>query len=172
MAGAQEHGYARSIEFWTRALQELATRKVSRFANISPSKDHWLNSATGVSNCSYTLNFLKRGARVELYLRRPEKEENKWIFDQLIQQKETLERSFGSELKWQRLDDKIASRISLSNSFDGYNRDIWPEMIDWLCKHIVRLERAFSEALAELNQQLRSGIDSTAREANEKSQTN
>ena len=158
--GAQRHGHARSIEFWTQTLEKLRTRNVSRFANISPSKDHWLNSATGVSNCSYTLNFLKRGARVELYLRRPEKKENKWIFDQLIQQKKTLERSFGSKLKWQRLDDKIASRISLSRPFDGYNRDVWPEMIDWLCQHIVRLERAFSEPLAELNQQLRSGIDS------------
>ena len=170
--GSQQRSHERNLEFWAQALQGLRTRKVPGFEKISPSKYAFLSSATGLTQCSYYLYSLKKEARVELRLQRPERDENKWIFDELEQQKDTLEGSFGKKLRWERMDGNKGSRISLSLSFDGYNRDNWPKMIDWLCEHIVRLEKAFSEPLAELNQQLRSGIDSTARGANEKSQTN
>ena len=55
--------------FWTKALEELRARNVSRFENISPSTDHWLSCATGVSGCAYSLIFLNE-ARVELTLQR------------------------------------------------------------------------------------------------------
>lgn len=170
--GVQRDSHARNLEFWTQALEELQTRDVSLFANISPLKEPWLRSAAGVSGCGYYLILLKKGARVEVYLRRPEKKENKWIFDQLAREKETLEHSFGNKLNWQRLDGKTASRISLFCPFDGYNRDVWPEMIDWMCEHIVRLEEAFSEPLTGLKQQLISGIDSSARERSKQSKAN
>ncbi len=38
--------------FWTKMLEVLHARSIARYANISPSKDHWLSSATGVSGCS------------------------------------------------------------------------------------------------------------------------
>ncbi len=43
--------------------------------------------------------------------------------------------------------------------FDGFNDENWPEMIEWLCKHIVKLEEAFSEPLGRLNRQLKSKSD-------------
>ena len=56
--------------FRAKALEELRTRKVSRFENISPSTDHWLSCATGVSGCAYSLIFLKNETRSELSLQR------------------------------------------------------------------------------------------------------
>ena len=53
-------------------LEELRRRGVARYENISPSKDHWLSGATGVSGCGFNLIFLKNEARVELYLARSE----------------------------------------------------------------------------------------------------
>lgn len=63
-------------------------------------------------------------------------------------------------LEWRRMDDKKANRIVSSGPFDGFNESVWPEMVAWLCDHIVRLEAAFSESLSRLNRQLKSGIDS------------
>ena len=146
--------------FWTRTLEELRRRGVARYENISPSKDHWLSSATGVSGCAYNLIFLKNEARVELYLQRSQAE-NKWIFDRLERKRQQIEERFGAELQWQRLDDKKASRICYSHPYDGFNDQNWPTMIEWLCKHIVKLEDAFSEPLARLNRQLKSQGESS-----------
>ena len=49
------------------------------------------------------------------------------------------------------MDDKKASRIAFSSPFDGFNESTWPEMVAWLCDHIVRLEAAFAERLKRLN---------------------
>lgn len=154
--GTQKRRQEMRRAFWTRTLEELRSRNIARYANISPSKDHWLSSATGVSGCGFSLIFLKSEARVELYLARAEASENKWIFDRLERERQEIEERFGAELKWQRLDDKKASRISHSHPFDGFDDENWPDMIEWLCQHFVKLEDAFSEPLARLNPRLRS----------------
>ena len=154
--GTQKRRQEMRRAFWTRTLEELRSRNIARYANISPSKDHWLSSATGVSGCGFNLIFLKSEARVELYLARAEAGENKWIYDRLERKRQEIEERFGAELQWQRLDDKKASRISHSQPFVGFDDENWPAMIDWLCQHIVKLEEAFSEPLASLNRRLRS----------------
>ena len=154
--GTQKRRQEMRRAFWTRTLEELRSRNIARYANISPSKDHWLSSATGVSGCGFNLIFLKSEARVELYLARAEAGENKWIYDRLERKRHEIEERFDAELQWQRLDDKKASRISHSQPFDGFDDENWPAMIEWLCQHIVKLEDAFSEPLARLNRRLRS----------------
>ena len=154
--GTQKRRQEMRRAFWTRTLEELRSRNIARYANISPSKDHWLSSATGVSGCGFNLIFLKSEARVELYLARAEADENKWIYDRLERKRQEIEERFGAQLQWQRLDDKKSSRISHSQPFDGFDDENWPAMIEWLCQHIVKLEEAFSEPLAGLNRRLRS----------------
>ena len=154
--GTQKRRQEMRRAFWTRTLEELRSRNIARYANISPSKDHWLSSATGVSGCGFNLIFLKSEARVELSLARAEAGENKWIYDRLERKRQEIEERFGAELQWQRLDDKKSSRISHSQPFDGFDDENWPAMIEWLCQHIVKLEVAFSEPLARLNRRLRS----------------
>ena len=157
--GAQRQTHKLRRAFWTQALEALGERDVSLFENKSPSKDSWLSCGAGVSGCAYTLIFSRNQARVELNLQRSDKRENKWLFDLLAQQRTEVEARFGGSLEWLRLDDRKWSRIAFPTPFDGFNQAVWPEMIDWLCDHVVRLEAAFSEPLSELNRQLKSGID-------------
>ena len=156
LQGVQKRSHRLRHAFWTKALEELRVRNVSRFENISPSKDHWLSCATGVSGCTYSLIFLKNEARVELYLQRSVADENKWIFDALEGKRQELESDFGDELHWQRLDERKSSRICYSHPFDGYDDKNWPGMIDWLCRHVVKLDETFSQPLGHLNQELKS----------------
>ena len=162
--GTQKHRHELRRAFWTKTLEALRARGVSRYKNISPSKDHWLPSATGMAGCGYNLIFSKNEARVELYLQRSQATENKWIFDQLEREKQKIEDRFDAELQWQRLDDKKASRVCYAHPFDGFSDENWPEMIEWLCKHIVKLEGAFSEPLSRLNRQLKSKNDVSTNE--------
>ena len=157
--GARKRSDRLRHAFWTKALEELRARNVSRFENISPSTDHWLSCATGASGCAYNLIFLKNEARVELSLQRAVSEENKWIFDRLEAERQEVEGRFGGELRWQRLDERKSSRISCSHPFDGFDAENWPDMIEWLCRHIVKLDDALSEPLGRLNQQLKSRGD-------------
>ena len=141
--------------FWTEALEELRARNVSQFESISPSNYNWLGCRTGVSHCRYNMIFLEKEARVELYLGRSATEENMWIFDRLEAERQEIEGRFGTALRWQRLDKRKSSKISYSRPFDGFNAESWPERIDWLCQHIVKLDEAFSESLNRLNQELK-----------------
>ena len=76
--------------------------------------------------------------------------------NRLEEGKQEAEGRFGHEFRWQRLDERKSSRISYSHPFDGFDAENWPEMIRWLCRHIVKLDEAFSEPLGRLNQELKS----------------
>lgn len=143
------------LKFWEAALEQLRADGVSLYQNISPAKDHWLSAGSGMRSCPYQMIFSKDEARVEVSLQRSDAAENKWVFDQLFAEKERIEAAFGAELDWRRMDDKKASRIICAQPFDGYDRDVWPEMIAWLSHHIQKLEAAFSDPLARLNRQIR-----------------
>lgn len=153
--GTQRRSHRLRLDFWVEALEALRASGQHRYNNISPSKDHWLSSGTGVSGCVYNLIFSRDGVRVELSLQRADPNENKWMFDELFTQKEAIEKSFEAKLNWKRMDDRKSSRVEFLKPFDGYNRDNWPEMIQWLGDHIARLETAFREPLQRLNHVLK-----------------
>ena len=120
-----------------------------------------------MSGCGYNLIFGKNLARVELYLSRTRADENKCIFDELERERQAIEGRFGAELDWQRLDDKKACRICYSHPFDGFDEDNWQEIIEWLCTHIIKLEKAFSEPLGRSNELIKSRGDASPNATNE-----
>ena len=150
----------RRIKFWTRTLDELQRRNVARYANISPSTRSLLVRGTDVmADCEYRMSSSKKEVCVDMYLNRPQAE-NKWIFDQLKEERKKIEQRFGAKMTWQpSYHIKKAVRIYYSHPFDGFNEENWPARIEWLCEHIVKLEEAFSEPLARLNQELKSRGD-------------
>lgn len=153
------------LEFWEAALDQLRTDGVTLYQNISPAKDHWLSAGSGMRSCPYQMIFSRDEARVEVSLQRSDAAENKWVFDQLLAEKDKIEAAFGAELDWRRMDDKKASRIVYDEPFDGFDRSVWPQMIAWLSDHIRKLEAAFSEPLARLNRQIRTHDDQTGEDA-------
>lgn len=155
--GVQRRSHQLRLAFWEMALEAMRERGLSLFANISPSKDHWLSAGTGISGCVYTLIFAKNEARVEVSIQRASKAENKWLFDQLHSGREALESTFGENLDWRRLDDRKSSRIQFARAFDGFNDEAWPEMINWLGDNIQKLEKTFHPRLIDLNQRLKAG---------------
>lgn len=156
--GTQQRSQKLRYAFWTRTLQALREQSISLFDNVNPSRDHWLNCGSGVSGCVYVLIFSKDEARVELSLTRSDAKENKWLFDRLFETKTEIEGHFKDQLNWLRMSDKKTSRIVFARDFGGFDESNWPEMISWLCEHIVRLERAFTEPLSRLNTDLKSGV--------------
>lgn len=103
----------------------------------------------------YQLIFGKNEVRVGLSLQNSHAEANRFVFDQLQAQQETIETAFGNELVWLPLPDKKACRIQFDKAVDGYNKANWPEMIEWLVEHMTRLEKALSGPLDKIRQELK-----------------
>jgi hypothetical protein len=149
------------LAFWEQTLAALESAGVTLYSNVSPSKDHWLNAGSGLSGVPYEIIFSQKEARTDLKIGRGSKEENKWLFDRLYEQKDSIEADFGAPLEWLRLDDKKVSGIRYRQDFDGYDQENWPEMIEWLTQHVKRLEKAFGGRLKPLGQKLKAEFNST-----------
>lgn len=143
-------------EFWHKTLEALEQEGIDLYKNVSPGKDHWLSSGSGLSGVHYSMIFSKDEARVEFVLARSTKEENKILFDALHQKRAELEDRFGAALEWRRLDDKKVSIILFKKAFDGYDRDSWPEMIEWIVEHLQRVATTFRPEIPRLRQALNS----------------
>lgn len=145
--GLQTRRHQLRLQFWNKALAHLRADGVSLFANISPGRDHWLSAGSGVRGCPFTIIFSRDEVRVELNLARHDRDENKWLFDQLLTARSEIDAAFGDSLSWSRMDDKKQSRISFSWAVDGYDQANWPEMVTWLAVHMRKLEAAFRQPL-------------------------
>lgn len=139
--------YGLRFEFWTRYLKEL-NKKSDLYKNISPGKDNWIGTGSGLSAVSYNSVISNYYARVEVYISRSSREENKAIFDTLYQEKSKIEKSFGQPLIWERLDNKKACRIKFEmQNVDYFNEEDWGEMISFMADNLPKLSLAFTEPI-------------------------
>ncbi|HOT58738.1 MAG TPA: DUF4268 domain-containing protein, partial [Spirochaetales bacterium] len=133
--------------FWTELLvkfNEISTQ----YKNVNPGFDHWLSSGSGVSGIPFSFVVTKSYVAVEILINKGTKEENKKIFDKLLSKKEMIESSYGAPLIWERLDDKKSSRITdRMVGVDITNRDDWEVIKEFLCKAMVKFEKALKEPL-------------------------
>jgi len=155
--GAQRWSHQMRMEFWEQALQALRGAGLERWQNITPSKDHWVNSSIGVSGCTLTLIFLRHEIRVEFQLNRSDREENKWLFDQLAADKGRYEDAMEEPLEWRRMDDKKVSMVVSKTPVQGYSKENWDEMIAWLVRHYQKMDKAFSEPVRALAGRMKPG---------------
>ena len=131
-------------------LKIFKSSNVMLFDHIIPSDKHWLSISSGHKYIYYVLVILKFSVRVEVYFSDSNVTSNKKFFDILHNDKEKIESAFGSKLNWQRLDKKKACRICYEKGIESYNRENWPEMIDWMAERISLLVTAFNEPIKHL----------------------
>jgi Domain of unknown function (DUF4268) len=141
-------------QFWTDLLK-AAGPKIPRFASISPNHFHYISAGSGVRGVPFNFVAAKSYGRVELYIDRGDKDENKAIFDELYSQRSSIEGAFGGSLTWERLDQKRAARVKSEmegNIFDDAQR---PALISFMIDAMLRFERSFKEPLAQIQQKIR-----------------
>jgi hypothetical protein len=139
------------FDFWKAYLLE-SNQKNSLFSNISPSKDNWINFGIGMSGLSINLVVTKTHCRAEVYFNRGNQVDNKEAFDYFYKRKDAIENVFGDQLVWERMDEKVSSRIKYQ--LDGVNvfeKEDWPKMIAFLIDASVRMEKAVKGHVKKLN---------------------
>ncbi|WP_459593604.1 DUF4268 domain-containing protein [Bradyrhizobium diazoefficiens] len=141
-------------KFWAELL-ELAGPKITRYANISPSTTSDLVAGSGVRGVPFKFVASRSYGRVELYIDRGDKEENKEIFNELQSQRSSIEAIFKGPLTWERLDDRRASRIKTELAGDPFDDAQRQALMSFMIDAMVRFENALKEPLARIQVRLR-----------------
>jgi hypothetical protein len=131
------------LAFWKQAIEKLKTSNTNLYNNATPRKYDYISAKAGASGCWFTLFFGKRSVRVEVQI------DNSYIFDQLLQYKSQIEKAFGRALSWEKFDNKKSCFIRYVLDIDGYNRDNWAHIIEWMIENIIKLDAAFRKPLAD-----------------------
>ena len=143
--------------YWENLLSVFQDSPNKLYNNISPSKDHWLSTGSGLSSCPYSLIFLQKELRVVVEFARADTDDNKFLFDFFMQYKAAIEKTFGEPLEWLRLDDKKSSRIQYGFvSDDCYNQARWDELTAWHLQYSTKLAEAFKPYIEPAKQALKS----------------
>jgi len=145
---AKRHIYRE--KFWVQFL-ETVNKKNSLFSNISPSTDAWIGIGIGKSGINLNLVVSKKYARCEIYINRGDKEDNKDIFDYFNTHRNKIEEKFGANLIWERMEDKVSSRIKYQ--LDGvniFNENDWQKMINFLIDSSERMKKAFNDSIRQI----------------------
>ncbi|MCH8534858.1 MAG: DUF4268 domain-containing protein [Flavobacteriaceae bacterium] len=133
-------------DYWKRILNKLEGTEL--FANVKPSKDHWLSTGAGKTGISYTMVISRKYARIELTLSSSKKENNKQYFNQLLAKKDKIENIFGNQLEWELLPESKMSRIKFEiTHVNLFDENTWDEMDKFFIEYLPKFESAFKEYL-------------------------
>lgn len=144
-------------EFWTQLIHAMNDTQSTLFQNISPGIYNWIGAGSGVRGVGFNFAAAKQYGRAELYIDRGDKEENEYVFDHLLSQKESIEIAFGGSLEWERLDEKRACRIKAETPGNVFDHDQWPKMTSFMTNAMCRLENAIKSPLRLVGQQIKNG---------------
>ncbi len=144
--------YLKRLDFWTKLL-EKAKSKTNLHSNISPSKDNWIAAGAGKSGMSWLYRIIMDEAFVELVIDRgaDRKEETDEIYDKLLSDREEIEKRFGDDLIWDKVEGRRACRIKSICKIGGLkNEDLWDQIQEDLIDRMMRLEGALREPLSKI----------------------
>lgn len=140
----------RQREFWEAFANFLSERK-SLLGSRKPLPQHWTNFALGRSGFKLAATIHSRESRIgsELFIR---KEPAKEYFDLLYAQKSDVETEFGTQLNWERLDNRKGCRIGVyCEGCDPMDESDWPRQHAWLKDNLEKLDRIFRNRIRNLN---------------------
>lgn len=141
-------------EFWSELLEKM-NKHTTLYQNISPGKLAWLSAGSGVRGLGLNVVGTRAHARVELYIDRGNKEENKFAYDWLHNRRQSIEAALNTPINWDRLNDNRASRLRIEAEGNVYDKDRWGEMVDFMVDTMVKFHQVLQPLLPELNGELK-----------------
>ena len=128
------------LEFWTQ-FNEVVDSQGKPFNKRKATTDHWYNVAIGSSDASISIDLVNKEhrIRVSLWIN-----DNKDIFDALLQRKDEIETALGFGLEWNRLDNKKASYIcTYIKGLDFKKQDNYPMLMEQIVDLVLKMRNVF-----------------------------
>jgi len=138
------------MSYWNSFSEYLRTHDPS-FSVRRDNKDHWHEFKIGRSGfaISATVNSQKKRVGVELYIHR---DPLKTIIRFLARQRAEIEAAIGSELDWQELPGKKASRVAIyRHNVDPSISSEYYELHAWMLDKMQRFRSTFGPRIRELS---------------------
>ena len=131
-------------EFW-QAFGEYGASNEEYSKEFNKRKalpQHWYDLPMGNSeyHISLTCATQRNEIGIEVYI-----DNNKEIYDLFYANKELIEEKTGLKFKWQRLDNKKASRIKAMKKCDVTNQEEWEECFKWFCNYALVIKKEFNK---------------------------
>lgn len=119
------------LEFWNK-FNEVVEQNGKPFNIRKATTDHWYDVALGTSEAHISINLVNKSSYVviDVYIN-----DNKELFDKLMDKKDIIESELGFKLVWDRLDNGKVSRIKYrikGLNFDDHSNyeELMKEIID------------------------------------------
>jgi hypothetical protein len=137
--------------FFQSLIDDL--RNIHKFTNAKVGQPQgWYTFASEKSNLyKYSASFaMGNRIRAEIYIDSGVKEQNESLFDFLYQRKEQIEKAFGSNLEWERLDAKRACRIAIyrDGSIDEDSETI-EAIRKWAIDNLLKFKSVFPSIIRD-----------------------
>lgn len=138
-------------EFWAKLL-EASNKKTTLTQNHNPTDAHWIGVGLGMSGVTLNLVVTRSYVRSEVFINKTDKELNKETFDALEKDKDSIENELDQSLTWERMNDKICSRIKWEKrGVSISNEDDHKEMIQFLIMTMQKMHDVFKGYVANLD---------------------
>lgn len=143
------------LKFWEQFL-EVSNKRNNLFSNNSPLKESWLGKGIGMSGLGLYPSISSNYCRCSIEMNTGDKDVNKQIFDYLYKQREKLETTAEKEFVWERMDEKVTSRIKLElTGVNYFEEKDWNKINEFLIDSSVRIDKTFREPIKNLNSKLK-----------------
>lgn len=138
--------------FFAEVLEEIKQIRPGVTQATKAYPQNWWSFGAGKSGFSFAWVFTQnRELRVELYIDTGDKQQNKNAFDALEQQKKDIEAELGYPLKWDRLDQRRASRISTTIKRKVTDpKELLNQAKEWVVKTNLEFVDVFQPRIREL----------------------
>ena len=112
----------------------------------------WCYFVSGFSGVLYGSNFYSQAkAKVELYLDRGDKDQNKILFDALRENQEAIESELQESIEWNRMEGRQACRIAVTRPGTITDSpEILAEIQDWMVERLLKFKQVFGPRLKNL----------------------
>lgn len=148
---AERHHLRR--EFWA-SLQKRLKGKTNLHSNLTPTKDSWWATTSGVPGIVLLYNIFKDSWGVELCVDHGKKteEENHQVFESIQSHQSEIEAQFGKPLQWMRQERRRLCRIRYNSDFGGglANENQWPQIQDAMIEQMIDFERVLRPYLNKM----------------------
>lgn len=128
------------VDFQDYAFQNKSF--ASNFRRRKPSFDHWKNFSIGCPGAHLAVSRIQKRNEldVELYI-----EDDKDLFDSLLQHKKQIEAETGLNFEWKGLPTKKGSRIIAVKKADFDDKQQWQEQFEWLAATMLKMKNTFKK---------------------------
>lgn len=140
----------RQLRLWTKLVDSIGN-KAPHIRPQKPRPQYWLNNTIGRSGFGLnpTVNSRDDTLGVEIHISHPE---SKRMFQQLLEQKPTIEEALGFELNWLELPDAHACRIATWRPDSSLeDEDQWCVYLDWFLQRLMKMDTVFRPIIQALS---------------------